>query len=85
MENGKEIFRNKKLEYFTAFLKEYEYIKSGLDGLSREERSVFEYSVMAISNLILKLSLNMSRISVVILSRQQMVRMLNPFITALLF
>jgi hypothetical protein len=53
--------------------------------LPPQARPVFEYSVMALSNLILKLSINMAKISIVVVSRFLMPSYLNLFTVALLF
>lgn len=46
---------------------------------------VFNYSIMAMSNLILKLSINMAKISIVTITRLHMPPFLNIFIISLLF
>lgn len=48
-------------------------------------RLVFEYSLMALSNLILKLSINMAKISIVVTTKILTPSYLNLFTVALLF
>ena len=67
------------------FLNEYQLIKNGLDSLSPESRPIFEFSVIALSNLILKLSINMAKISVVLINKTITPSYLNVFTVAILF
>lgn len=48
-------------------------------------RDIFENTVLALSNLILKLSINMSKISVVVITRMLTPSYLNIFMVSVLF
>ncbi len=84
LENGRDIFLKKK-EYFLQFCRENTIIGDALALLPDDVRLVFEYSVMALSNLILKLSINMAKISIVVVSRFLTPNYLNLFTVSLLF
>lgn len=53
--------------------------------LSPPLKAVFEYSVMTLSNLILKLSINMAKISIVVVTKLLIPPFINIFTVAILF
>jgi hypothetical protein len=84
LENGRDILLKKK-EHFQQFCQENTIIGDALALLPDDARLVFEYSAMALSNLILKLSINMAKISIVVVSRYLTPSYLNLFTVSLLF
>jgi hypothetical protein len=84
LENGRDILK-KKEDYFNEFLKIYPIINHALTNMAQDKRLVFIYSMMALSNLILKLSINMAKISIVTVSRQLNPNYLNIFMVSILF
>ena len=84
LQNGKDISSKKQL-IFQAFINEYPEIKAALQLMHPSLKPVFNHSVMALSNLILKLSINMAKISIVVVTKLLTPPSLDIFTTSLLF
>jgi hypothetical protein len=66
LENGKDI-SIKKDSFWNDFLNEEKFskVKQAYSYLSEPKQKIIKYAVLSISNLLLKLGINMSKISVI--------------------
>lgn len=56
-------------------------IKKAYEGLSNPEKAIIEYSVLSISNLILKLSINISKLSCILTGKRHLENPLQNFLS----
>ena len=86
LDNGRDIAK-KKNSYWVEFLEypEFENIKMAYDLLEEPKKNILKFAVLSLSNLLLKLGINMSKISVIPIQKMLTFECLNIPVFAIIF